>query len=176
MNGVHVDRAARTVRVQGGATWADVDRETRPSDPPPRRGCVAYRGGRSDAERGDRWLPYKYGLSCDNLIAADVVTAQGDLLTASTTENPDLWWALRGGGGNFGTATSFVFTLHLWARGGDILPDASDGTRARGPKQWRDWAVSTPAQISEAALWTTPAVPELPAAVHDQDVVIPSGV
>jgi FAD/FMN-containing dehydrogenase len=119
----------------------------------------------------------KYGLSCDNLVSADVVSAQSNLLTASATENPDLWWALHGGG-NFGIATSFEFALHpvspLAAASFPMYPMAGATTVL---KQWRDWVLSTPDEISsEVVLWTTPAVPELPSAVHDQDVVIPSSV
>jgi FAD/FMN-containing dehydrogenase len=179
MKGVRVDRTARTVRVQGGATWADVDRETQAFGLATPGGIVSHTGVAGlTLNGGIGWLRNKYGLSCDNLVSADVVTAHGDLLTASATENPDLLWALRGGGGNFGIVTSFEFTLHpvgpLVAASFPMYPMAC---ASEVLKQWRDWVVSTPDDISsEVVLWTMPAVPELPSAVHDQDVVIPSGV
>jgi FAD/FMN-containing dehydrogenase len=179
MQGVRVDRTARTVRVQGGATWADVDRETQAFGLATPGGVVSHTGVAGlTLNGGIGWLRNKYGLSCDNLVSADVVTAHGDLLTASATENPDLLWALRGGGGNFGIVTSFEFTLHpvgpMVAAAFPMYPMARASEVLR---QWRDWVVSTPdALSSEVVLWTTPAVPQLPSAVHDQDVVIPSGV
>ena len=179
MRGVHVDRAARTVRVQGGATWADVDRETQAFGLAAPGGIVSHTGVAGlTLNGGIGWLRNKYGLSCDNLISADVVTAHGDLITASETENTDLLWALRGGGGNFGIVTSFVFTLHpvgpLVAASFPMYPMAQAPSVLR---QWRDWVASTPDDItSEVVLWTMPAVADLPAAVHDQEVIVPSGV
>jgi FAD/FMN-containing dehydrogenase len=179
MKGVHVDRTARTVRVQGGATWADVDRETQAFGLATPGGLVSHTGVAGlTLNGGIGWLRNKYGLSCDNLISADVVTAHGDLISASADENADLLWALRGGGGNFGIVTSFEFTAH--PVGPIVAASFPMYPMAWAPevlKQWRDWVVSTPDDISsEVVLWTPPAVPQLPSAVHDQDVVIPSGV
>ena len=113
MTGVRVDPAARTVRAQGGAKWGAFDHETQAFG-------LATTGG-TDVDTGIAgltlgggigWLSGSHGLSCDNLISADVVTADGQSLTASAHENPDLLWALRGGGGNFGVVTSLEYQLH----------------------------------------------------------------
>ena len=104
---------ARRAYVQGGALWADVDRETQ------KHGLVAPGGVVSDTGvagltlgGGYGWVRRKYGLSSDSVVEAEVVTADGQVLKASADENPDLYWAIRGGGGNFGIVTSFTFELH----------------------------------------------------------------
>ena len=113
MTGVRVDPAAKTVRAQGGAKWGAFDHETQafglaaPGGTDPDTGIAGLTLG-----GGIGWLSGSYGLSCDNLISADVVTADGNMLTASADENPDLLWGLRGGGGNFGVVTSLEYRLH----------------------------------------------------------------
>jgi len=113
MRSVFVDAATRRVRVEGGATLGDIDRETHvfglavPSGIVPRTGIGGLTLG-----GGVGWLIRKYGMSIDNLVSAQVVTADGKVLTASASENDDLFWALRGGGGNFGVVTSFEFQAH----------------------------------------------------------------
>ena len=113
MTGVRVDPVARTVRAQGGTKWGAFDHETQAFG-------LAAPGG-TDVDTGIAgltlgggigWLSGSYGLSCDNLVSADVVTADGKVLTASADDHPDLFWGLRGGGGNFGVATSLEYRLH----------------------------------------------------------------
>lgn len=113
MNSVRVDPRAGTARAGGGAKWIDFDHETQAY------GLATTGGTNSDTGIGGLtlggglgWLAGKYGLTCDNLLSADVVTADGSVLVASASENPDLFWGLRGGSGNFGVVTSFEYQLH----------------------------------------------------------------
>ncbi|MDR9432178.1 MAG: FAD-dependent oxidoreductase, partial [Natronomonas sp.] len=113
MNGVHVDADSQTARVEAGAVWADVDRETQAFGLATPGGVVSDTGVAGlTLGGGIGHLRCKYGLSCDNLRSVALVTADGAFLTASEDENADLFWGLRGGGGNFGIATSFEFELH----------------------------------------------------------------
>jgi FAD/FMN-containing dehydrogenase len=113
MDWVHVDPETKTARVGAGATWGDVDHETQafglavPGGQDPNIGVAGLTLG-----GGVGWLSRKHGLTCDNLLGADIVTADGELVHASETDNPDLFWALRGGGGNFGVVTAFEYELH----------------------------------------------------------------
>ena len=113
MNGVRVAPDLETAIVEGGATWGDVDAATTPFGRATPGGLISQTGVAGlTLSGGIGWLRGSHGLSCDNLIAADVVTAEGMLVHASATENADLLWALRGGGGNFGVVVSFTFTIH----------------------------------------------------------------
>jgi FAD/FMN-containing dehydrogenase len=113
MRSVHVDPATRTVRVQGGATLGDLDRETHPFGLAVPCGIIPKTGiGGLTLGGGVGWLLRKYGMSIDNLLSCQVVTADSKVLTASASENEDLFWALRGGGGNFGVVASFEFQAH----------------------------------------------------------------
>ena len=110
MTGIRVDPHARTVRVEGGCTWAQVDHATHAFGLAVPSGIIATTGvGGLTLGGGHGYLSRKYGLTIDNLLEADVVLADGQLVTASQDEHPDLFWALRGGGGNFGVVTSFLF-------------------------------------------------------------------
>ena len=113
MTGIRVDPAARTAHVQGGATWADLDRETQVFGLATPGGVVSTTGvGGLTLHGGMGHLRRKYGLSIDNLRSVDIVTADGQLRHASVDEHPDLFWAVRGAGSNFGVVTSFEFELH----------------------------------------------------------------
>ena len=113
MSGVAVDPAARIAVVGGGATMAHLDRGTEPYGLATTGGRVSTTGvGGFTLGGGGGWLDRKFGLACDNLVAAEIVTAEGQVVTASAAEHPDLFWALHGGGGNFGVATSLTLRLH----------------------------------------------------------------
>src|SRR5262249_16987915 len=113
MNGVHVDAATRTVRAEGGATWGDCDRETQLFGLAVPGGVVSTTGiAGLTLHGGVGHVRRKYGLSIDNLLSVDVVTADGQLRRASPTENDDLFWAVRGAGSNFGVVTSFEYQAH----------------------------------------------------------------
>jgi FAD/FMN-containing dehydrogenase len=113
MRAVHVDPALATVRVAGGCLWSDVDRETQAFGLATTGGTVSHTGvGGLTLGGGIGWLAALHGLTCDNLVSVDLVTAGGEYLRASEREHAELFWALRGGGGNFGIATSFEFRAH----------------------------------------------------------------
>jgi len=113
MKGIHVDPNARTVRAQGGVTWAELNRETQLHGLAVTGGVVSTTGiAGLTLGGGLGWLMGKYGLALDNLRSVGIVTAEGKVLRASKDEQADLFWAIRGGGGNFGVATSFEYQLH----------------------------------------------------------------
>jgi FAD/FMN-containing dehydrogenase len=113
MKGIHVDPKGRTARAQGGVTWAELNRETQLHGLAVTGGVVSSTGiAGLTLGGGLGWLMGKYGLALDNLRSVELVTAEGKLVRASQDEEPDLFWAVRGGGGNFGAATSFEYQLH----------------------------------------------------------------
>ncbi len=113
MAGIRVDPQGRTARAEGGANWGQFDDETQAFGLATTGGLVRSTGiAGLTLAGGHGFLMRKFGLACDNLLSADVVTADGRFLKASASENPDLFWALRGGGGNFGIVTSFEYRLH----------------------------------------------------------------
>jgi FAD/FMN-containing dehydrogenase len=113
MKGIHVDPAARAVRAQGGVTWGEFNRETAVHGLATTGGVISTTGiAGLTLGGGLGWLMGKHGLSVDNLLSVELATAAGAVLTVTAEEHPDLFWALRGGGGNFGVASSFEFRLH----------------------------------------------------------------
>ena len=165
MTGVHVDLAAKTVRAQGGATWGDVDRETQVFGLATPGGVVSTTGiAGLTLGGGLGWLRRKHGLSIDNLVSVDVVTADGQFRSASATENTDLFWGIRGGGGNFGIVTSFEYQLHPV---GPIVYLCAPWYPAEDARDllpaWRDFVDNAPDELSSNALfWTVPAHPHFP--------------
>jgi FAD/FMN-containing dehydrogenase len=174
MNAVSVDPVARRASVCGGAVWADVDHETQAHGLATTGGLVSSTGVAGFTLGGGiGWTMRKFGLACDNLAAAEVVTADGRLVRASETENADLLWGLRGGGGNFGIVTRFEFDLHqlgpeIYA-GPVFYPaeDAFDLLRA-----FRDWSEDAPEEITAVVnLTSAPPLPVIPEAWHGRKVV-----
>jgi FAD/FMN-containing dehydrogenase len=175
MNGVWVDPAHKTIRVQGGATWGQVDRETQVFGLAVPGGVVSTTGvGGLTLGGGIGWLHRKWGLACDNLLAAQIVLASGRLVTASEDENPDLFWAVRGGGGNFGVVVDFTFRAHELGPGvalAAVFHDLADGAEVM--PRWRDLAVRVGDEVTTRALyWSMPPSKELPPPVQGKDVLI----
>ncbi len=174
MDAVDVDPEAAAVRVEAGATWADVDHETQTFGLATTGGLVSTTGVAGlTLGGGNGWLARTYGLSIDNLRSVDLVTATGDLVRASDGENSDLFWGIRGGGGNFGIVTSFEFDLH--EVGPEVLSgliihpfdDARDVFRFH-----RDFVADAPDAVTcHAAVITAPPAPFLPEDVHGSLVV-----
>ncbi|CAN5750349.1 FAD-binding oxidoreductase [soil metagenome] len=149
MKGVRIDPESQTVRAEPGLTWAEFDHETEAFGLAVTGGAVSTTGiAGFTLGGGFGWLNGPLGLACDNLLSADIVTADGHLLHASADENPDLFWAIRGGGGNFGIATSFEFQLHplgqvLAGPVFHLLEHAPDVLRFH-----REFAASAPDELS----------------------------
>jgi FAD/FMN-containing dehydrogenase len=179
MRGVRIDPSAGTVHVQGGATWADVDRVTAPLGLATPGGVVsetgvaglALSGGVSHQRRRD-------GMTVDNLVSAEVVLADGRRVRASADENADLHWALRGGGGNFGVVTSFELRLHELGPevfGVNVAYPIEDASRVLSG--WRDAVAGAPDELSTAGLiWSLPVDPALPAELHGAPYVGVAGM
>jgi FAD/FMN-containing dehydrogenase len=152
MRSVFVDPATRKVRIQGGATLGDIDRETHVFGLTVPFGIVPKTGiGGLTLGGGVGWLIRKYGMSIDNLLSAEVVTADGKVLTASASQNDDLFWALRGGGGNFGVVTSFEFQSHpVSAVLGGLLLYPRDAA-VDVLRHFRDFMASAPDELTAYA-------------------------
>jgi FAD/FMN-containing dehydrogenase len=175
MRGVWVDPAMRTVRVQGGATWGDVDRETQLFGMATPGGLVSTTGvGGLTLHGGWGWLRRKYGYCVDNLLAVEIVTADGQVRTASETEHPDLFWAVRGAGSNFGVVTAFTFRLHpVGPRVAAAAPFYALEDAERVLPAWRDFMAAAPEEVSSSALfWGIPAVEAFPPELHGRAVHI----
>jgi FAD/FMN-containing dehydrogenase len=179
MSGVEVDADRRLVRVQGGALLADLDRTTQEFGLATPGGVVSDTGVAGlTLGGGYGWLRRMYGLSCDNLIEVEIVGADGEIRTASADSNPDLFWAIRGGGGNFGVVTSFTF--RLYPLGPEVAFAATFypiEEAAEVMRRWRDYADQAPKEVTSTCVTITfPANPELPEAIHDRPVIIVGGV
>ena len=179
MNGVRVDPERRLAVVEGGALWGDVDHETQAFGLVAPGGVVSNTGVAGlTLGGGYGWVRRKYGLSVDALVEAQVVCADGQLRTASEESNPDLFWALRGGGGNFGVVTSFTFALQplgpIVGFSATFYPIEEVGEVLRG---WRAYVEQAPDEVTSVVVTITfPANPEMPEAIHDRAVAIVGGV
>ncbi len=179
MRGIKVDSRARTARVQAGATWGDLDRETQVFGLAAPGGVVSTTGiAGLTLGGGQGWLRRTYGMSCDSLISADVITADGELLTASDTAHPDLFWGLRGGGGNFGIVTEFEFRLHpigpLVAFVAPVYPIERARVVLAG---FREFVAAASDEVNATAvLWTVPAGPAFPSHLQGRTVITLAGI
>ena len=169
MKGVWVDPERRTARAHGGVLWQEYDRETQAFGLATPGGRVTTTGvGGFTTGGGYGWISSKYGLTCDNLVSADVVTADGRLLHASADENDDLFWAIRGGSSNFGIVTSFEFRAHpvgplVYA--GLFVFDHERGADAM--EAYQDLVDDPPEELSTAAVQlTAPAEEFVPERLH----------
>ena len=175
MRAVQVDPAGRRAWVQGGALWGDVDHETQAHGLATTGGIVSHTGVAGlTLGGGIGWLMRKHGLTIDNLLAVDVVTADGELLRASEHEHPDLFWALRGGGGNFGVVTAFEFRLHSVGPivlAGPILWDATDAGKVL--RFYRDFVRDAPDELGTVVRFgTAPPLSAIPEHLHWRPVVL----
>ena len=178
MRGVRVDPSTQTVRVEGGATLGDLDRETQLYGLAVPAGVVSTTGVAGlTLHGGAGHLRRKYGLTIDSLISVDIVTADGQIRTASATENEDLFWAVRGAGSNFGVVTSFEFRAH------PVGPTVMVGAVfypfddvARLLRAWRDYVTTAPDELSSIALlWSIPPGEPFPPEHHGKPVVAVAG-
>ncbi len=175
MRSTTVDPAAHTVRVDGGCTWGDVDHATVAFGMATPSGFLASTGvGGLALGGGIGYLTRRFGLTVDNLLAADVVLADGTLVRADARSHPDLFWALRGGGGNFGVVTSFTFTCHQIGDGGTIFggPIFYDLADTREVMQWyRELLPNLPEELSGwISVLTVPPVAPFPEALWGRKV------
>ena len=158
---IEVDRHARVARVGGGVLWGEFDAATQAYGLHTPGGRVTSTGvGGFTTGGGYGWTSSKHGLACDNLIEAQVVLADGSVVRASEREHEDLFWGIRGGGGNFGIVTEFVFRLH--SLGPTVLAGLALWSLERAPEVlcgWRDWSDAAPDELSTACVVVT-APPE----------------
>ena len=175
LRSVRVDPQKRRAWVGPGATLADLDHETQSFGLAVPVGINSTTGVAGlTLGGGFGWISRKFGLACDSLVGADVVTAKGDRIHADAEENPDLLWGLRGGGGNFGVVTSFEFQLHSAGRqvlaGLVVYPYAQGASVLR---KYRDFADSAPDELTAwVVMRKAPPLPFLPAEVHGKEVVV----
>jgi FAD/FMN-containing dehydrogenase len=179
MNAVRVDPEGHTALAQAGTTWSQFDHETQAFGLATTGGLVSSTGiAGFTLGGGVGWLMRKHGLTADNLLSADVVTADGRLVHASEQENPELFWGLRGGGGNFGIATSFEYRVHPVGPIVTAGPIFYPGDRAREILRfYRDWVEEAPDELTTLVnLLTAPPAPFLPEEWHGKPLVAIIGV
>jgi FAD/FMN-containing dehydrogenase len=174
MKGIDIDVGAATVRAEAGLTWGELDAATQAHGLAVTGGRVSTTGiGGLSLGSGSGWLERKLGFACDNLIKAEVVTADGRQVVASETDNPDLFWALRGGGGNFGVVTAFHFQLHPIGPivfGGLLMYPAAMGRDL--VRFWRDFMLAAPDEVgSGLAFICAPPEEFVPEPVRGQPVI-----
>ncbi|MEU7603015.1 FAD-binding oxidoreductase [Streptomyces sp. NPDC041003] len=175
MRGIRVDPEARTVRAQAGVLLGELDRETQAFGLAVPAGIVTHTGlAGLTLGGGIGWLMRKYGLTIDQLLSVDLVTADGTFLKASADENPDLFWGVRGGGGNFGIVTEFEFRLNplgpVVLAGPVVWPMAES---ARLMRFYREWITDVPDELTTAIVHRkAPAVDYVPAELQGQPVVM----
>jgi FAD/FMN-containing dehydrogenase len=175
MKDARVDPAARVAWAEPGLLWGELDQATQRFGLATTGGIVTHTGVAGlTLGGGIGWLMRKHGLTCDNLVSAEVVTADGQLLTASEHEHPDLYWALRGGGGNFGVVTAFQFRLHQVGPqvvAGPVLYPAERADQVLCG--YRDWAADAPDEVSTVVnLRLAPPLPSIPERLHGVPVVM----
>jgi FAD/FMN-containing dehydrogenase len=174
MKDIHVDPESGTASAQPGVVFGEMDQATQPYGLAAPGGIVSETGiAGLTLGGGFGWLTRKYGFTCDNLISAEIVTANGELLTASASENPDLFWGIRGGGGNFGIVTSFEYQLQPVGpevlAGMAIYPLDAAGDVLRF---FRDFTASTPDELGALAVFLlAPPAPFLPQELHGKPVL-----
>jgi FAD/FMN-containing dehydrogenase len=176
MGEVRVDPERRRAWVQGGSLLRTLDRSTEPHGLATTAGNVSHTGvGGLTLGGGMGWLARQFGLSCDNVESYTVVTADGQTVRASATENPDLFWGLRGGGGNFGVVTEFEFRLHPTTGDAlvvDLFFDPLDPTAVAALRAWRELLPDAPRQATLTSdLLTAGVAPYLPDGLHGRPVV-----
>ena len=173
MKGIRVDAHERTVTAQGGVTWGELDHETAAFGLATTGGLVSTTGiAGLTLGGGIGWLMRKHGLACDNLVGADVVTADGQLVHTSEDEHADLFWALRGGGGNFGVVTSLEYRLHPVATvfGGMLLYPAADASKVLA--HYQQFVANEPDELcSLLEFATAPEMEEIPVEYHGQPII-----
>jgi FAD/FMN-containing dehydrogenase len=174
MKGIRVDPQARTARAQAGVLWGELDRETQAFGLATTGGIVTHTGVAGlTLGGGIGWLQRKHGLTIDQLLSVDLVTAEGEFVKASETENPDLFWGLRGGGGNFGIVTEFDFRLH--PVGPTVFAGPIFWPMEKAPallRHYRDWSAEAPDELMTIVVQRkAPPLPFVPTELHGKPVV-----
>jgi FAD/FMN-containing dehydrogenase len=175
MKGIRVDPAARITRAEAGVLWGELDRETQLHGLATVGGIVTHTGiAGLTLGGGIGWLMRKHGATVNNLLSVDLVTAEGALLTASEDENPDLFWGIRGGGGNFGVVTSFEYRLHPVGPivlAGPIFHPLEDAREVLA--FYREFIATAPDELTTIfELSVAPPAPFLPEDVHGKPIVM----